>query len=137
MIETRYLGRRSGRVLPIGGDVFKSFFIFFPVEENEAKEDARVPLDPARRRDGRSARKRASLKQSARFNPTAPSMLGAVQRETGIPKTIIPFIVPFERINLGSLPVYGRRIVICFINGSGRCHFATAIGEKDQRVRSG
>jgi len=27
-------------------------FIFFPVEENESKEDARVPLPPARRQTG-------------------------------------------------------------------------------------
>jgi len=32
-------------------------FIFFHVEENEPKEDARVPLNPARRRRDRSARK--------------------------------------------------------------------------------
>jgi pyruvate dehydrogenase E2 component (dihydrolipoamide acetyltransferase) len=46
-------------------------FIFFHVEENEPKEDARVPLSPARRRGGRSTRKLAppfgGLKQSARF----------------------------------------------------------------------
>jgi len=32
------------------------------VEENEPKEDARVPLNPARRRSGRSTRKLARLK---------------------------------------------------------------------------
>ena len=37
-------------------------FIFFHVEENEPKEDARVPLDPARRRHGRSTRKLARLR---------------------------------------------------------------------------
>ena len=50
-------------------------------KKTEAKENARFPLDPARRRGGRSARKLASLKQSARFNPPAPPMLGAGQRE--------------------------------------------------------
>jgi hypothetical protein len=63
-------------------------FIFFHVEENEPKEDARVPLYPARRRGGRSTRKLArlrlgsgGLRQSARLFPSAPSMLGAGQRE--------------------------------------------------------
>jgi hypothetical protein len=36
--------------------------IFFHVEENEPKEDARVPLDPARRRHGRSTRKLVRLR---------------------------------------------------------------------------
>jgi hypothetical protein len=58
-----------------------AFFIFFHVKENEAKENARVPLHPARRRGGRSARKLASLKQSARFNPSVPPMLSAGQKE--------------------------------------------------------
>jgi len=63
-------------------------FIFFHVEENEPKEDARAPLYPARRRHGRSTRKLArlrlgygELKQSARFFPSVPSMLGAGQWE--------------------------------------------------------
>ena len=62
-------------------------FIFFHVEENEDKEHARAPLDPARRRCGRSTRKLArlrlgygGLRQSARFFPSAPPMLGAGQR---------------------------------------------------------
>jgi len=62
-------------------------FIFFRVEENEPKEDARVPLNPARRRYGRSVRKLTRLrqgyggfKQSARIDPAASSMLGAEQR---------------------------------------------------------
>jgi len=55
-------------------------FIFFHVKENEPKENARVPLNPARRRCDRSPRKLASLKQSARLFPVAPSMLGAAQR---------------------------------------------------------
>jgi hypothetical protein len=78
------------------------FFIFFRVEENEPKEDARVPRPlrgfPAHRRGERSARELArlrqgygGLKQSARFIPSAPSMLGAGQRETRKPKTEKPF----------------------------------------------
>jgi len=63
----------------------KSFFIFCHVTENEAKEYTRVPLYPADRRCRRSTRKLATLKtwlrQSARFNPSAPPMLGAGQRE--------------------------------------------------------
>jgi hypothetical protein len=43
----------------LGEKFFLLLFIFFPVEENEPKEDARVPLFPARRRCGRSARKLA------------------------------------------------------------------------------
>jgi hypothetical protein len=50
-------------------------------KRTEAKEDARVPLHPARRHGGWSARKLASLRQSARFKPSAPPMLGAGQRE--------------------------------------------------------
>jgi hypothetical protein len=38
-----------------------------PCKKTEAKETARVPLNPARRRHGRSTRKLASLRQSARF----------------------------------------------------------------------
>ena len=60
------------------------FFIFFHVEENEAKENARVPLDPARRHGGRSARKLPRLGGSdsprALIRPSSP-MLGAEQRE--------------------------------------------------------
>jgi hypothetical protein len=56
-------------------------FIFFHVKENEPKENARVPLNPARRRHGRRTRKLASLRQSARFYPAASPMLGAAQRE--------------------------------------------------------
>ena len=40
-------------------------FIFFHVEENEPKEDALAPLDPARQRIERVSRKLATLKQSA------------------------------------------------------------------------
>jgi hypothetical protein len=60
----------------------------FTWKENEAKENARVPLYPARRRCGRSARKLTrlrlgygGLRQSARFFPSAPPMLGAGQWE--------------------------------------------------------
>jgi hypothetical protein len=56
-------------------------FIFFRVEENEPKEDARVPLHPARRRVGRRARRLASLRQVRVLIPPAVSMLGAGQRE--------------------------------------------------------
>jgi len=59
----------------------KLMLIFFIAEENEPKEGARVPLNPARRRHGRSARKLASLRQSARFYPAVSLMLGAGQRE--------------------------------------------------------
>ncbi|MDJ0804921.1 MAG: hypothetical protein QNI89_01465 [Desulfobacterales bacterium] len=55
-------------------------FIFFHVEENEPKEDARVPLAPARRRIERVSRKLASLKQVREPNPFDTSMLGAGQR---------------------------------------------------------
>jgi hypothetical protein len=44
----------------LAGD-FPLLFIFFPVEENEPKEDALVPLSPARRRSGRSTRELARL----------------------------------------------------------------------------
>ena len=40
---------------------YNCFFIFCRVTENEAKEHARVPLNPARRRCGRSTRKLARL----------------------------------------------------------------------------
>jgi len=60
----------------------------FTWKENEAKENARVPLDPARRRCGRSTRKLdrlrlgyGGLRQSARFIPSAPPMLGVGQWE--------------------------------------------------------
>jgi hypothetical protein len=76
--------------------VFASF-IFFHVEENEPKEDARVPLYPARRQCGRSARKLAllpaGLKQSARIVPPALSMLGAGQRDE---KRQIVFLILFR-----------------------------------------
>jgi hypothetical protein len=70
-------------------------FIFFPVEENEPKEDTRVPLHPVRRHGGRSARKLASLRQSARFNPSTALMLGAGQRDLRQkPKTIFkPYLL--------------------------------------------
>ncbi len=55
-------------------------FIFFHVEENEPKEDARVPLAPARRRDVRRARELAALRQARALTPPAVSMLGAGQR---------------------------------------------------------
>jgi len=68
---------------------FHALFIFFHVEENEPKEDARIPLNPARRRGGRSVRKLARLRQgygwlrqSARFILSASPMLGAGQRES-------------------------------------------------------
>jgi hypothetical protein len=51
------------------------------VEENEAKEDARVPLNPARRRRGRSVSELASLKQADPLFPPPSPMLGAGQRE--------------------------------------------------------
>jgi len=38
---------------------FSGLFIFFHVEENEPKEDARAPFLPARRRRGRRTRKLA------------------------------------------------------------------------------
>jgi hypothetical protein len=83
---------RSGEFFRIG------LFIFFHVKENEAKENARVPFNPARRRVGRSARKltplSAELRQSARFIPPAPSMLGTGQRETRKPKAQNPFYAP-------------------------------------------
>ncbi len=63
-------------------------FLFFSGKEKESKETARAPLDPARRRSGRSTRKLARLRlgygglsQSARFFPSAPPMLGAGQWE--------------------------------------------------------
>ena len=56
-------------------------FIFFLVEENEPKEDARVPLNPARRGGARVSRELASLRQAREPDPFATSMLGAGQRE--------------------------------------------------------
>jgi hypothetical protein len=50
-------------------------------QENEAKESARVPLNPARRRIERVSRKLASLKQVREPYPFDTSMLGAGQRE--------------------------------------------------------
>jgi len=68
--------------------LFLMSFIFFHVEENESKEDARVQLFPARRRRVRSTRKLTRLRQafgvlrqSARFDPAASPMLGAEQGE--------------------------------------------------------
>jgi hypothetical protein len=58
-----------------------SFFIFCHVTENEAKEHARVPLHPARRRRGRRVSELASLKQADTLFPPPPPMLGAGQRE--------------------------------------------------------
>jgi len=67
------------------------------VTENEAKEHARAPLNPARRRSGRSTRKLTRLRfsyggfrQSARFFPSAPPMLGAGQWENQKRQTITP-----------------------------------------------
>ena len=75
--------------------LWRRFFIFCPVTEIEAKEHARVPLTPARRRCGRSARKLTrprlgygGLRQSARFFPSAPPMLGAGQWENQNLQTI-------------------------------------------------
>ncbi|MDJ0889215.1 MAG: hypothetical protein QNI89_18085, partial [Desulfobacterales bacterium] len=59
---------------------FSGLFIFFHVEENEPKEDARVPLNPARRPVVRRARKLASLRQVRALFPPDASMLGAGQR---------------------------------------------------------
>ncbi|MDJ0668617.1 MAG: hypothetical protein QNJ61_15125 [Desulfobacterales bacterium] len=56
-------------------------FIFFHGKENEPKETARVPLNPARRRIERVSRKLASLKQVREPGPLDPPMLGAEQRE--------------------------------------------------------
>ena len=53
-------GGKFGEVLAIRVLIYR-LLIFFNVEENEPKEDAHVPLDPARRRCGRSARKRTPL----------------------------------------------------------------------------
>ena len=67
---------------------FLYLFIFFHVEENEPKEDARVPLHPARRHLGRGARKIVSLKQVHALFPSAMSMLGAGQRGKPEPQRI-------------------------------------------------
>ena len=74
-------GGGPGEVLPIRGELFLGLFIFFHVEENEPKEDARVPLNPVRRRVGRRARKLAALRQVRALIPPTVSMLGAEQRE--------------------------------------------------------
>jgi hypothetical protein len=82
-------------------DLLYCLFIFFHVAENEPKEDARVPLDPARRRGDRSTRKlaplSAELRQSACLIPFAPPMLGAGQREIQNPKAQKPNLSPFRR----------------------------------------
>jgi hypothetical protein len=69
-------------------------FLFFSGKEKESKETAGAPLHPARRRSGRSARKLASLKQSAHFIPSPPPMLGAGQRKNQKLKSRIQ--APFE-----------------------------------------
>jgi len=80
-----------------------SLFLFFPGKEKESKETARAPLGPARRRCGRSARKLTrlrlgygGLRQSARFFPSAPSMLGAGQWENQNQRLKSPILSPFE-----------------------------------------
>jgi hypothetical protein len=55
-------------------------FIFFRVEENEPKEDARAPLFPARRREDRRVSELASPKQADTLIPILSPMLGAGQR---------------------------------------------------------
>jgi hypothetical protein len=55
-------------------------FIFFHGKENEPKETARVPLNPARRHVGRRVRKLASLRQVRALIPAAVPMLGAGQK---------------------------------------------------------
>jgi hypothetical protein len=50
------------------------------VQENEAKENARVPLHPARRRRGRRVSELASLRQADTLFPPPSPMLGAGQR---------------------------------------------------------
>ena len=62
-------------------------FIFFHVEENEPKEDARAPLDPVRHHVGRRARKLAALRQVRALFPPAVPMLGAGQRGEAEPST--------------------------------------------------
>ena len=57
------------------------------MKENEAKENARVPLHPARRHIERVSRKLASLKQVREPYPIDTPMLGEEQREIGKPKT--------------------------------------------------
>nr|MDJ0990984.1 hypothetical protein [Desulfobacterales bacterium] len=71
-------------------------FIFFHVEENEPKEDARVPLAPARQSTERVSRKLAALRQTREPDPFATSMLGAGQREIRNPKSNNCFQAPFE-----------------------------------------
>ncbi|GEM_PF-2336612 len=87
LIEACHLGgrNRSGSTHP--GRLI-ALFLFFPGKEKESKETARAPLNPARRRGGRSTRKLTRLRigyggfrQSARFFPSAPPMLGAGQWE--------------------------------------------------------
>ena len=68
-----------------GARFFHGLFIFFHVEENEPKEDARVPLNPARQKYGRRASELASLKQADALFPSVFLMFGAGQRETGKP----------------------------------------------------
>jgi hypothetical protein len=65
-------------------------FIFFHVQENEAKENARVPLLPARRRRGRRVSELASLRQADTLFPPPSPMLGAGQRENQKPKAKKP-----------------------------------------------
>jgi hypothetical protein len=69
--------------------IFPILFIFFRLEENEPKEDARVPLHPARRHGVRGTRKlpppsprlRRGSNRSVRLYPAAAPMPGAGQRE--------------------------------------------------------
>ncbi|MDJ0874123.1 MAG: hypothetical protein QNJ02_02565 [Desulfobacterales bacterium] len=67
--------------MPMREIFFLGVFIFFHVEENEPKEDARAPLFPVRRHVGRRARKLAALKQVRALFPPDVSMLGAGQRD--------------------------------------------------------
>jgi hypothetical protein len=82
-------------------------------KKKEAKETARVPRPlrgcPARRRHGRSTRKLASLKQSARLNPAVPPILGAGQREIQNQNLKNCFQALFEGASRG-VPLSGRSL---------------------------
>jgi hypothetical protein len=67
---------RTKKRLPVvsKGSCDLLLFIFFHVEENEPKEDARVPLPPARRRYARGTRKLTPL--SAGFKQVRAPLSG-------------------------------------------------------------
>ena len=124
------------------GVLFRNgFFIFCHVRENEAKENARVPLNPARRRCDRSTRKLArfiagSDSPRAYFRPHRRCSA----RDNGKEENLNHkgrFQAPFEGATRG-LPLCGRSLTVVpiFLNMLWVSSFDKMIGEEKRYLLS-